>query len=77
MRRGEVLQARALLPSSCQPGGDRARVRPKYTLGRCYIQAFAQRGEHLPDAGGGSFEAVERGVAAGVWITDLMALPNF
>ncbi len=70
MREGEVLQgavmqARALLPSACQPGGDRFRVRPTHASSRCHIQAFAQRSEHFPDTGGGSFEAIERGIATG------------
>jgi hypothetical protein len=69
MRKGEVLQgavmlACALLPSPCQPGSDRTRVIPKYAPSCCHIQAFAQRGEHFPDARGWSFEAIERGVAA-------------
>jgi hypothetical protein len=45
MGEGEVLkcaamQARALLPSACQPGGDGARVRPKDAPSRYHIQAF-------------------------------------
>jgi hypothetical protein len=62
---GAVMQACALLPSACQPGSDRARVIPKDAPSCCHIQAFAQRGEHFSDAGGGSFEAGERGVATG------------
>jgi hypothetical protein len=70
MREGEVLQGAvmypcALLSSPAQPGSDRARVRAKYAPSGCHIQAFAQRGEHFSDAGGGSFESVQWGVAAG------------
>jgi len=62
---GAVMQARALLPSACQPGGDGSRVVPEHAPGCRHIQAFTQRGEHFHDAGGWSFEAVERGGAAG------------
>jgi hypothetical protein len=70
MREGKVLkcavmQPYALLPSSCEPGGDGARVRPTHASSRRHIQAFTQRGEHFPDAGGRSCEAIERGGAAG------------
>jgi hypothetical protein len=62
---GVVMQACALLPSACQPGGDGPGVRPKDAPGRCHIQAVAQRGEHFSDAAGGSCEAGERGGAVG------------
>jgi hypothetical protein len=60
-----VMQPCALLPSACQPDGDRFRVRPKHVPSCCHIQAFAQRGEHFPDTGGGSCEAGERSSATG------------
>jgi hypothetical protein len=70
MRKGEVLkcavmQARALLPSACQPGSDSVRVIPKDASSRFHIQAFTQGGEHFPDAGGRSFEAVQWGITTG------------
>jgi len=70
MREGKVLQgavmpAPALLKSACQPGGESDRLIPKHASSRFHIQAFAQRGEHFPNTGGWSFEAVERGIAPG------------
>jgi hypothetical protein len=60
-----AMQARALLTSACQPGGDGARVRPKDAPSRFPIQAFTERGEHFFDAAGGSCEAGEWGSATG------------
>jgi len=58
-----VVERRAVCPSPRQPGGNGGVAMPKHPHGGRYIQAFGQRRQHVTDALGRRFEAVERGTA--------------
>jgi hypothetical protein len=60
-----VVQGRAVLAGSGQPGGNRACAVPKDPHGCGDTEPFGQRGQDCCDPLGLSFEAIERRVAAG------------
>jgi hypothetical protein len=60
-----VMQARAVLPGSREPGGDRRMPMAEDAHRGGDTEPFRQGRQHLRDSLGGGFEAVERRVAAG------------
>jgi hypothetical protein len=55
-----VVECRTVFTSTPQPGGDRGMAVAKDPYRRCHIHPFRKRGQHLRNALGCGFDAVQR-----------------